>query len=193
MAAVQPTIEAFPHIRAQWSSPPCAYSKVVLSEQLREENVEDGEVWTIHHIASEFSSEEFFGNGNAIFEVFSPRVDMSEGVQGRLRVCCTGAGRNVEYFLHLYGFRGHAEYSVTAFRFRRGPPERVHAGLSSWNKDQSKGCRSSFKQAEVAEEGWLTPNSKIRVLLTVHLRSITGPVAPVESTPLTSLRSGARR
>ena len=48
MAAVQPTIEAHPHITWQWSLPPLAYSMVILSEQLREKKVVAGEAWNTH-------------------------------------------------------------------------------------------------------------------------------------------------
>ena len=80
MAAVQPAIEARPDITVRWTSPPCAYSRVLLSEQLREEKVLEGEVWSTHHFAHEFHSADF-SDAAATIDIDSPGLRLSEGIQ----------------------------------------------------------------------------------------------------------------
>ena len=184
MALVQPTIEAFPHITAQWSSPPCAYSRVVLSEQLREEKVVEGEEWSTHHMAHEFCSTDF-ADGDATFEIVSPMVDLCEGVQDRLHVERAASGGSVEAYVQIFGFRGEVELTATAFRFGRGAPKQ-HSSTLTWCEllaEESENfwtCGIDLKQTQLAVEGWLTPDNKIRYLLTLHLSTDAEVMALVQ-------------
>ena len=149
----------------------------MLSEQLREEKVVEGEMWSTHHMAHEFCSADF-ADGDATFEIDSPMMDLSEGVQGSLRFARSESGESVDAWVVLFGFRGSAEFTTTAFRFGRGGPRQL-SRTGTWKDDDDCGVGLSLTQAELADEGWLTPDNKIRLLLTLHLRPDAVPRAAV--------------
>ena len=180
MTAVQSTIEAHPYITAQWSSPPCAYSRVVLAEQLREEKVVAGETWVTHHMAHEFCSSTLW-DANLPFDINSPSQDVCVGVRGCLSVRRLAAGGNLGCHVHLFGFRGDSQFTVTVFRFGMGAPRPITVAVA-WTKDIGKGWLCLLTQAQLTGEGWLTPDNKMRLLVTVHLRADAPLMAAVQPT-----------
>ena len=64
---------------------------MVLSEQLREERVVEGEVWSTYHMTHEFCSPNF-ADSEATCDVISPVVAVYEVMQGRLKVVYVAAG-----------------------------------------------------------------------------------------------------
>ena len=69
----------------------------------------------------------------------------------------------------LYGLRGEAEFTITVCRFDRGAPKQETA-THTWTYDEGRGRANFLPQAQLASDGWLTPDNKIRLLVTVHLK-----------------------
>ena len=148
----------------------CEESKSIPAQQLSQDKVMDGQVWSIHHIAHEFCSADF-AEGDATFEISSPMVDLCEGVQVILQLDRSKSGGSVTGYIRLFGFRGKAEFIMTAFRFGKGAPQKGSKNSGNCTTDDCYwGCGVSFTQTQLLEEGWLTPDNKIRLLLKVNLR-----------------------
>ena len=158
-------------VELQWSSVPCAYNRVLLLQHLRKIKTVAGEKWTTHHIAHEF---EDFSIDSESIDLSSQIFEIGKAFQGSIQVkrtvdAETGDGNNIDCIVHLSGFRGMAEITVTAFRFGKGAPRRKTANFTLTT---DRGCifPSLFTLAELISQGWLTADNQIRLLVTLHLR-----------------------
>ena len=171
MARIQTTLNANSLVTRHWSSPPCAFSRAPLAEQLRQRKVVEGERWTTHNIAHEFQSPDFV-NRNKTFNFASPFIPLGAGANGRIVVGRDEAGNDFRCYLHLTGFRSTLECIFTVFRFGRGCVEQVVGDRRRLNVDTMWGPRYFLflTHERLVSEGWLTEDHKIRLLLTLHLK-----------------------
>ena len=99
-----------------------AASRGVLAQQLRSEKqslVGEQWQWTTHHIAYEFKSVDF-SDVNKLFNRYSPRVELGDGMQGRISLDRKRIGGDIGCDIFLERFVGKDEYTITVMRFGKG-------------------------------------------------------------------------
>ena len=85
-----------------------------------------GNEWSTHHIVWRGNKKMF---ARDTFNVYSPRKDLKDGVQGRIRIGRTAeTPDSIGCFLHLHGYRGTCEYTLTMFP-HRGDADQVCGGV----------------------------------------------------------------
>ena len=146
----------------------CFYINRDLAFQMRKHKHVAGEIWTTHNIAWEPQSE-LFRDLSQPFDMYSPKKQLLDGVTGYIQMEYKKAGGGIACYARLEGFRGKAEITITVFRFGRGAPQQGTLRYT-WEEDKGWGWASFLTQADYAHGGYVTPDNKIRILLSLCLK-----------------------
>ena len=122
--------------------------------------------WATFHLAHEFQSADFLDSSKVV-QLYSPRIRLCKSIVGLIGVGCKSG--DLACYVYVPGFRGAGDVILTVLRFGQGAPMQATCS-HTWTQDHGYGWPSLLKQKQLASEGWLTADQKIRVLVTLHLQ-----------------------
>ena len=159
-----------------WCNQASLKTLATIQHQLLQVKPVEHQPWSTHHLALEIPYTTCPGVG---FDISSTTVDLGDGVRVRLTLEFLAntkqCGRKTNCFVDLEGFRGSANFMVTALRPGLHDEETVQGVRESnyhqWECDEAIGWLNFFGVGKDAYRPWLScpPERSFKFLVTLHL------------------------